>query len=141
MEIRKQHAIEVVKFGLTGVCSTLFNYGIFYVSFKKLDFHYLAASAVGYCSGLVFSYTVNRLWTFRSDKAAVGYRKKEFALFLLAYLGSLILNLTALKIGVTFFHLDPALANIAALGISAVCNFIGLKLFVFKKKPSLNPPL
>jgi len=120
---------EMRKFIVVGLGSTMVNYTIFFVFFKILSFYYLLASGAGFLTGLFFSYTFNRLWTFESQNEK---KFREFILYASVCLVSLAVSLLALEFQVAFLHIDPLLANIVSIGISAVLNFIGLKIFVFK---------
>ena len=55
------------KFGIVGILSTTFNYGIFVVLYKIISIHYIVSSVTGYGSGLLLGYLLNKNWTFSAQ--------------------------------------------------------------------------
>lgn len=90
--------------------------------------HYFASSLLGYISGLIFGYALNRQWTFSS---LIKNKAKEFSLYLGVYLFSLVTGLIVLRAVVEILHIHPLVSNVFAIGVSTVLNFLGLKYFVF----------
>lgn len=128
-KIHRQYFTELLKFGVIGGLSTAINYGIFYFSYVHFGVYYLISSSFGYTAGIIFSYLGNRFWTFSPTMQNQAY---EFMLYILICLISLSFSLATLNILVTAFSINPLLANVLAICVSAVSNFAGLKLFVFK---------
>lgn len=108
---------------------TIVNYGIFYVLFAVAHLHYLVAASLGFLSGVVIGYPLNRRFTFSVDKSG----KREKALYLFVYIVSLILSIIFLRIVVGFLGVDARIANILSIGLTTCTNFIGTKLVVFRK--------
>ena len=52
------------KFGIVGILSTVFNYGVFAFLYKIVSVHYILSSITGYVSGLLLGYFINKNWTF-----------------------------------------------------------------------------
>ena len=66
------------KFGIVGILSTVFNYGVFAFLYKIVSVHYILSSITGYVSGLLLGYLLNKNWTFiaqvdKSKSYIVGY--------------------------------------------------------------------
>jgi putative flippase GtrA len=122
---------QIKKFAIIGIISTAINYGVFFVLFKYLHLYYLLASACGFVTGLFFSYAFNRLWTFESVMAHKG---KEFLAYAAVCVLTTAISLSALRFQVAILRINPLLANVVAIGISATLNFILLKFTVFKAK-------
>jgi len=128
--ISKKLLGEIVKFAIIGGISTVVNYGIFFLLFRHFGLHYLWASACGFLSGVVISYTGNRLWTFDSKEEK---KLKEFGGYLAVCLVTISISLGFLNLQVQTLHVTPLLANFFAICLSAGLNFIFVKLFIFKK--------
>lgn len=119
---------EFGKFSFVGLISTAINYGSFYVLYW-FGIHYLLASIIGYCAGVLVGYALNRTWTFAGKGAkAIG---REFIFYWIVYLVSLLLSTLFLFFLVDVLTLSAPLANILAIGLSTATNFIGLKWIVF----------
>lgn len=121
---------QVQRFIIVGIMATVLNYGLFFLLFKFLSIHYIVASVVGYSAGLLFGFFFNRSWTFRSLETRL--RREAFS-YVGIYLASLILSMFFLQFLVVMVQLQPVLANVFAIGLSTVINFLGCKLFVFKR--------
>lgn len=115
------------KFLLVGSVSTTINYGIFALLFRS-GFHYLLAAAIGFLSGVFLAFFLNKRYTFES-------KEKEHAKQMVQYYGvnifSLVVNLFSLAIFVKA-GINVYIANLIAIGISTITNFLGSKI-VFRK--------
>lgn len=118
------------KFIIIGGLSTLINYGVFFILFSAFEIHYLISAILGYIAGFIFGFIFNRSWTFVSIETK---RLREFISYLLLYAASLALSMFFLKFLVAVIMLQPLHANIAAIGLSTTTNFLGCKIFIFKK--------
>lgn len=129
--MHKAALVQVMKFLVVGTCGTLINYSFFYLLYTWFTVYYLLASIIGYVMGVLFGYILNRNWSFAQHQGNQPSRLKEFSSYVSVYLLSLLISSLALVAGVRGLHLDPRLANVLTIFISTVCNFIGLKFFVF----------
>ena len=57
---------EFGKFIMVGVLNTVINYGVFILLFIAFNLIYFVAGAIGFLSGAVSGFFLNRLWTFKS---------------------------------------------------------------------------
>ncbi len=70
--------MQFVKFGIVGVSNTLLAFAVYTVLLKVFGVWYVAASAIGFASGAVNGFLLNRRWTFRehvgdcADAGALG---------------------------------------------------------------------
>ena len=118
---------ELVKFLIVGGISTILNYGIFFSTFKIMNINFLIASGMGYITGLVLGYFLNKNWTFNYKTET----KKTKLRYLIVYLINLILSLIILKILNYNLNLNPLVGNLIAIGYTTIANYICIKIFVF----------
>lgn len=91
----------------------------------------LFAKSIGFLSGAVYAFQLNRLWTFQAGKANFSQAIK----FSLVYGANLGVNVTAnatmimLLAPVTSWCLDVAF--LIATSLSAALNFVGMKWLAF----------
>ena len=123
-----QFVREAFRFSIVGVVSTIINYAIFYVLFSFLYQGHVLSSAVGFLIGIGVSYSLNRIFTFKSDSTKV---KKELLLYITVCLISLSISLSILEVLVTYVGINPLIANLLCIGVSTVTNFVGVKKIVF----------
>jgi putative flippase GtrA len=112
-------------FVVAGGIATVVNYTIFAVLLLA-GLHYLAASAIGYVSGIVVSFIINRRYVFRSI-AAPGPQLVRYAA---AYGVALFAQLALLELLVRL-SIPPLLANGVALVIVVIGNYFLVSRVVF----------
>jgi putative flippase GtrA len=122
-----------VGFVAAGGTATVVNYALF-ASLYWWGLNYLLASAVGYVSGIVVSYTINKLLVF----AGAPTPPRQFVRYLVVYLGALVVQLGLLELGVRL-GLDPLIANAVALVIVVIGNYFVIRRVVFSTQPDTQP--
>lgn len=125
--------VQFIKFGLVGVLNTALHFAVFYALYSLLGLYYLLASTIGYVAGLINSYILNRNWTFRSHDAD---QKREFARFIWVNLLSLGVNLVTLKALVVWVELRPEVAQLLAIILTLLANFVGNRFWTFSSARS-----
>ena len=93
------------------------------------------AKGIGYVTGTVGAYFLNRRFTFQTTGGA-----KSFAAYVLLYLTTLGLNVVVngaiLRLPASEGEVALAIAYVCATGLAAATNFLGLKFIVFRKPGS-----
>jgi putative flippase GtrA len=128
--INKKFINQLVKFLVVGGLCTVLNYTVFYLNYSVIQINYVVASGIGYITGLILGYYLNRNWTFATEKSH-NQKRREFVIYITVYLISLVLSLLLVALLVDVLRFNPLLANVFAIGLSTITNFIGLKLVVF----------
>lgn len=121
--------VQFVGFVMAGGMATLANYGLFLI-LLRLELNYLLAAALGYLSGIVISFTINRLVVYRSKKPL----SPELARYFVAYLAALVAQLSALQV-LVLVGLTPEFGNAVAVAGVVVLNFFVVRRFVFAFRP------
>ncbi len=89
------------------------------------------AKAIGFVSGTVYSFFMNRTFTFKHDSS----NKEQVVGFVFVYTFTMGMNLVMNELGLLIFGTGEIGINISfviAAFASAAVNFIGMKKFVFK---------
>lgn len=90
------------------------------------------AKAIGFLAGTVFAYCANRHWTFSQRTAAPGSAARFAVLYGATLAANVAVNAAMLRmLGAAGPALAVPLAFLAATGVSATLNFIGMKTLVF----------
>jgi putative flippase GtrA len=126
----KKYIYKGYKFIMVGFCSTIFNFSVFVFFYKLCVVHYIASSILGYLAGLLLGYFINKNWTFSTQ---VDKSKSYIRGYVVVYLTSLVASQTLLYTYVELLLINPLYANVIAIGLSTLMNFIGTNYFVFKK--------
>ena len=93
------------------------------------------AKAIGFVSGTVYSFFMNRTFTFKHDSS----NKEQVVGFVFVYTFTMGMNLVMNELGLFIFGKGEIGINISfviAAFASAAVNFIGMKKFVFKSAPT-----
>lgn len=126
-------------FMIVGSLTTLVDFMIYrsLVTSSILDVN--LAKGLSFLTGTLFSYLANRFWTFGHQSYSHSSLWHFLLLYALTLGANVFINACMLK-WLTGLSGALLLAFLVATGISATCNFLGMKLFVFKTtthKPDL----
>ncbi|MGF7397711.1 GtrA family protein [Thermoanaerobacterium thermosaccharolyticum] len=124
---RKNGLLEFVKFNLVGIVNTLVDFAVFTV-LTFFGTHYMLSQVISYSCGVVNSFIMNKYWTFGDKSSPHGYEVFKF----------IAVNAVSLAVSLSILYpLKPVVgvlsAKIIATLFSMMINFVGSKLWVFKK--------
>jgi putative flippase GtrA len=116
-----------VRWALVGSVTSGIDYLIFIFLYSVINSVLLSNFCAG-LSSIIFNYLTHYSWTFKSDTEHFKSSTKYFInLFIFWSLGTILLtNLIASGI-------DPKLAKLLPIPVTAPLSFLSLKIFVFKK--------
>lgn len=129
------------RFLIVGGITTSFNYLLFFLLWQW-GIGYAISAIIGYCSGIAMGYILNKAWAFENTEK---HSTQIIIQYIALYIITLGLNIATLVILVEWVSIHALIANIIAIGISTITNFLGLKFLIFaKNRPTLLakiPPL
>ena len=119
---------QLVKYFVIGGLAAITNLSIFYMLAYLANIYYLVSSAIGFVSGAVVNYTLNKKYTFKNT-----YRNKakQFTVFLIVASTSLIWNELLIYFFVEYFALAKMLAAVLSVGIVFFWSFAMHKIITF----------
>lgn len=117
--------LKLIKYLLVGVLNTIVGFGIIF-GLMFLGISPEISNLSGYAVGIVFSYVMNKIFTFKSKKKS----KAEFIKFILAMLLAYILNFITLKICLNL-GINPYFSQIISGGIYTITGYILSRFWVF----------
>ena len=120
---------QLGKFCVVGAVGYLINLTV-YDALLHEGLHYLIAATCSFLVAVTSNYTWNRLWTFREHRGHVGIQGMRFLIVSVAALGA---NLAVLHLLVASAGLDKLLAQAMAIVVVAPLNFVGNKLWSFRR--------
>ena len=131
-EDKAKKLVELGCFCLVGGINTLVDMGIFSLIYYVVlsgnpDLFYIPF-AIGYLCGVVCSFVLNKVFTFRDE----GSTKTQWAPFLAVNLISLGAGQGGMAL-LGMVGINGILAKIITVPVTLAINYIGSKLFVFKK--------
>ncbi|EJR58604.1 hypothetical protein IIO_04192 [Bacillus cereus VD115] len=117
---------KLLKFGLVGIFNTLITIISFWI-FLKFGMNYLVANTIAYLIGVANSYYWNKNWVFKPNNKSTSM----FFKFLIVNLIVLAFNTLCLFILVDKLTLNAFIAQIFAIGVGMVINFVLNKIWTF----------
>ena len=118
---------QIFTYFLVGLLNNLFNY-LTYLLILFVSSNPFIAGFFGFTIGLISNFFLNSKFTF---KVKVSFKDK-FLKYIFIQLVILIVQLFFLKLFL-IVNLDEKFAQIPAIIISGILNYLLLKLFIFKK--------
>ena len=124
------------KFILVGIANTLVGTGIMFIFYNVFHFSYWISSASNYIFGSIFSYILNRLFTFKSNDTTTKTLPRFVINITLCYL----LAYGMAKPLVTYIlsgfsqNIQENVAMLAGMCLFVALNYVGQRFFVFKGK-------
>jgi putative flippase GtrA len=119
---------ELLRFKLVGIGTLLIGTAVF-ASMVAAGFGYVPALVGDYAAGIIFSYFMNKKFTFRVKV------KSDVAPFLvtaLTYCATFLLNVLLLSIAVETYGFNVLYAQVVIMLLLAVMNFLAFKFVIFK---------
>jgi putative flippase GtrA len=131
---KRQHSLllqhSLFRFVLVGLSNTLIGMGVIYIAWRFLGLGDLPANMLGYAIGFVWSYALNRLWTFQ-DSGAMGRSFGRFALVCaVGYLANLLVLFTARRLMGEASFLPHVFGTVAY----TVLGYLGSRFFAFRQQ-------
>lgn len=135
---------EIIIYLIVGGLTTVVSLGIYYaLVLTVLDpdkaVQLQAANVIAWIGAVIFAYFANRIFVFESHTRGAAQRK-EAAGFFTARIGTLLMDMATMLIGVTLLHGNDKIVKLLAQVIVTVANYLFSKLFVFRKKPEEKEP-
>jgi len=124
---------QSIRFATVGLANTAIGLAAIYAVMFFFQTGPAIANAIGYAIGLAVSFSLNRVWTFNSDRPVGHVLPKYLLVAALSYL----LNLGAVIAATSHFSVNPYLAQLLSVGIYTVCVFFGCRWFVFARLPTV----
>lgn len=121
--------IQVIKFGITGACSTVISLAFYYL-FLSLSIDKYIANTLSFLCGTVFGYLVNNLWVFKPEIRRYSMVWKFYTVYICSYLMSQGL----LFLWVDVLTISEKIAPLINLLFTIPFNFFLSRFWVFKVK-------
>ena len=125
---------QVARFAVVGVLNTIVDYGLFNLLGYGLHVSLVLAQAIGVTAGIVNSFLLNKLWTFRSR--GWGDWRRELTAFLLVSGIGFAINVGGFAVLHSIFGASSwvvgNLEKVSTTVVSMVWNFIGYRFFAFR---------
>lgn len=123
---------QFIDYFLFGLITASIGIVVFYILNELFGWQYLAANAVAVTSAILFSYTVNKRYVFKTRTHSRRALLREFGLFVSFRTTAALLDMLGLFLLVTFLRLNPTLAKVGIEVIIASSNYFISSRLIFK---------
>lgn len=122
---------EIIDYIIFGGLTTLVNIAAFYIFETLLDWPYLTANAVAIVLSILFAYSTNKLFVFKTRDMTFNENLIEFLKFIGFRLVSGLADMAAMWMLVDLISVDTNIAKLLTQFIVVVLNYVFSKLFIF----------
>ena len=122
---------QFLKYIIIGFFGTGLDFLLLYYLVEYLHLYYILAAFISVAIVIWISFSLNKYWTFQNQEKKY---LSQFSKYILAHAFVYGLNLIILIILVEIFGLWYILAKAFATIISAICNFLLTKKWVFRSE-------
>ena len=128
---KREVAKQFFKFAFVGFVGTIMNIAILYTLTEYFGIYYIISALFAFIVSATSNFMLNKVWTFREN---VSYKIiKKYVSFFIVSISALSFNILFLYIFTEYFRIYYILSQILAIGISLSINFIGNKIWTFRK--------
>lgn len=120
--------VAAVRYILVGLGNTLIGLLVIYVGMFALGLGNVSANAIGYTVGILFSFTLNKRWTF----SHAGDTLPSFVRFLLVVLLAYAANLATVVLAADVLGWNRYVAQGLGIVPYTVVGYLGSRLFAFR---------
>jgi len=126
---------EAIRYLAVGGCTTLIDYGVFYVMTVYWHKDVTVSNVVSVSAAILFAYVANKVVVFRSKTKRMAQFLLESARFLGARLATMALEVGAVWLFVEILGQNEQLGKAEAILLVIIANYVLSKFFVFREKP------
>ncbi len=120
---------QFIKYGLVGVVNTLITGVILFTLMNCFGVSYKTSNTVGYIAGFINSFIMNKLWTFKDNKAPT---IKQFLRFTAVFVICYLLQRWLLIFLVEELIINKNISQLIGMIFYTLISFVFNKLFAFR---------
>jgi putative flippase GtrA len=124
----KPQLSEMIRFGIVGIANTIVGYGIYLIGLRVFVWAYPIAMGIGTICGIINSYFLNKIFTFRSKNK---YSIKEIAKFVLVYVVQYVFNISVIFALNHYAGISESMAGFFGILSGTVISYCGHKFWTF----------
>lgn len=121
---------KMIRFSLVGASNTLLDFLMFTIFHEAFGAGYMISQVIGYSTGIVNSFILNKKWTFE-DKSPGKKAAKKLIQFISVNLITLGITLIFMNLLVKTANVNVYAAKVIVTFIAQISNFLIYKLWIF----------
>lgn len=120
---------QITRYLITGFTAFGIEYSLYVFLYKFIGLYYILSSFIVYAVVFLFSFFVNRNWSFESE----GDVRRQILLYFLLFLFNLFFgNIVLLYFLTEYVGLDPLFSPFIKMGLIVCWNFLIYKYVIYK---------
>ena len=127
---------QFIRFALVGGSGVFVNLAVYSASIYLLHFHYLLAATFSFLVAMTNNFILNLRWTFKTHNQGIKAIRDQYLRYAMVTMVSYGINMAALWLLVDLWLWHKISAQLAAIFITTLSNFLGSKLWAFKLNPA-----
>lgn len=127
--LKKLTSKQFITYVVIGVTAFVADYMTFFVLYKTLGVALIIANTSGFILGLVTSFILNRMFTFRAEEFSKKTHHQAVIYLALALFNLIFINVFVLVL--KSFGIPPELAKLAGMGVILLWNFVIFSKLIF----------
>lgn len=124
---------DIISYLFFGVLTTVVNYVIYLPCYNLLHWPAAVSTAVAWVVAVAFAYLTNKPFVFKSHDWSMKTVVPELTSFIACRIGSGLMEMAIIFVTVDLLRWDGNWMKLATSVLVVIANYIGSKLFVFKK--------
>jgi len=129
--MNKKSFYEFIKFSIVGIVNTFVNLLVLFILTEFFGVYYLISAVFAFLAAVTNSFILNKIWTFN-------YKLKnnlhiKYTQFLIVSVIAFFVNLWILYFFTEYLHFYYLLSQIIGIVCNLIINFLGNKLWTFKR--------
>ncbi|MFM1525562.1 MULTISPECIES: GtrA family protein [Helcococcus] len=141
MKINKENLLKmhekykgIILYIFFGGITTLINIVSYYLFYNVFNVSNVTSNIIAWFLSVIFAFVTNKIWVFNSKSWDAKIAIKELVSFISVRLLTGVFDTSVMYIGVDLFKFNSLIMKILSNLIVLISNYIGSKLFIFKKK-------
>lgn len=126
---------DILTYLVFGVLTTVVNYLVYLPCYNLLQLSASVSNAIAWVAAVAFAYLTNKPFVFKSHDWSAKTVLPELARFLGCRIGSGVAETVILLLTVDILGWDGNIWKLVTSVLVVLLNYVGSKLFVFKKSP------
>lgn len=125
---------EIILYIFFGGITTFINIVSYYLFYNILNVSNVISNIIAWFLSVIFAFVTNKIWVFNSKSWKIKTTIKELVSFISVRLLTGVFDTVVMYLGVDVFKFNSLIMKIVSNLIVLISNYIGSKLFIFKKK-------
>ena len=125
---------ELILYAVFGAWATMINIVIFVLLHDSLGMKLLISNVFAWCAAFLFAFITNKILVFESKCWKGNAAAKEMLGFLVARLGTLLLDSVLMVAFVGGLRLNSTFSKIIVNVVVIIANYLASKFWIFKEK-------